>query len=104
MSRFELIAVDPEGVAPLPISAKLRTQLVYFAAAAKSGVDPLGENEYRFDLEEATNLLDEGVIRLVSPLDTANATEVELSEEQETMLEWIKKNRVIHARLSENAK
>lgn len=102
MSRFELIAVDPEGVAPLPISAKLRTQLVYFAAAAKSGVDPLGENEYRFDLEEATNLLDEGVIRLVSPLDTANATEVELSEEQETMLEWIKKNRVIHARLIES--
>ncbi len=45
--------------------------------------------------------LDEGVFYLVSPLDSANATEVELTEEQESFLTWLQKNNVQHVRLLE---
>ena len=37
---------------------------------------------------------------LVSPLDSANATEVELTEEQEALLAWLQKNDVQHVRAS----
>ena len=36
---------------------------------------------------------------LVSPLDTANMTEVELSEEQEDFLNWLKSSDVRHVRV-----
>ena len=38
---------------------------------------------------------------LVSPLDTANMTEVELTEEQETVLGWLDRNQVQHVRVVE---
>ena len=43
--------------------------------------------------------IDEGVFYLVSPLDTANMTEVELTEEQEALLQWLKDQNVQHVRL-----
>ena len=39
------------------------------------------------------------MIFLVSPLDTANMTEVELTEEQEDLMQWLVKNNVEHVRL-----
>lgn len=39
------------------------------------------------------------MIALVSPLDTANMTEVELSEEQEAMLLWLQKERIQHVKV-----
>jgi hypothetical protein len=102
MSRPLLVSVDQPGTSPLPISARLRSQLVYFmTAAASPGVPPLGENEYWFTREEVAKWLDDGVFYLVSPLDTANMTEVELTEEQETMLAWLDRNQVRHVRVVE---
>ena len=46
-------------------------------------------------------LFDEGVIYLVSPLDSANATEVELSDEQEALVAWLHKQGVQHVRVEE---
>ena len=43
--------------------------------------------------EEVTKWLDDGVFYLVSPLDSANTTEVELTEEQEEFLNWLQKGR-----------
>jgi len=43
----------------------------------------------------------EGVFLLVSPLDTDNMTEVELSEEQEALLSWLDRNNVQHVRVVE---
>ena len=45
--------------------------------------------------------LEAGVFFLVSPLDTANMTEVELTEEQEAMLSWLKTNQIQHVRVVE---
>lgn len=102
MSQINLVPVDRPGVKPLSISARLRSQLVYFMTpAATQGVPALDENEFWFDREEVAKWLDEGVFYLVSPLDSANMTEVEITEEQEAMLFWLSRNQVQHVRAVE---
>ena len=54
--------------------------------------DPLAPLRDRFHLPE-------GVIYLVSPLDSHNQTEVEISEEQEDWLRWMVQNQVQRIRL-----
>jgi hypothetical protein len=102
MSQCRLIPLDQPHVPPLAISARMRGQLVYFGAApAAAGVPPLGENEYWFTRDEVRKWLDEGVFYLVSPLDSANQTEVELTEEQEALLSWLDKHHIEHVRVQE---
>jgi hypothetical protein len=102
MSQFKLVPVDHPGLAPLPISSRLRSQLVYFMALGDSpGVAPLGENEYRFSRSEVGKWLSEGVFYLVSPLDTENKTEVELSDEQEVLLNWLNRHEIEHVKVIE---
>ena len=102
MTRLTLVPIDRPGVAARPISPRLRSQLVYFVASAGSeGVPPLGEGEYWFRPDEVDRWIDEGVFYLVSPLDTANMTEVEISEEQESLLLWLRDQGVCHVRVVE---
>jgi hypothetical protein len=102
MSQPLLVAVDQPEVHPIPISARLRSQLVYFMTpAASPGVPALGEKEFWIAREDVNKWLDEGIFYLVSPLDTANMTEVELSDEQEAMLNWLKLNQIQHVRVVE---
>ena len=102
MTDARLLPMDRPEVAPLSISARLRGQLVYFMTPPGSpGLPALREDEYWFARDEVARWLDEGVFYLVSPLDSANATEVELTEEQETLLTWLQKNDVQHVRLRE---
>ncbi len=65
------------------------------------GIPALGENEYWIARHEVAHWLAEGVFYLVSPLDSANATEVELTEEQESLLTWLDKHAIQHVRLVE---
>lgn len=92
---MKLVPIDRSEVPPLEISPRLRTQLVYFATAD----DARSPDDFVFDPEEVDRVLDEGVVYLVSPLDTANMTEVEISEEQEVLLQWLQKHRVGHVRV-----
>jgi hypothetical protein len=101
MSQINLVPLDHPNVKPLVISPRIRGQLVYFMAAPAAGAPPLGENEYWFAREEVRKWLDDGVFYLVSPLDSANMTEVELTEEQESMLNWLDTNQVEHVRVKE---
>jgi len=102
MALPALVPLDRPEVAPRPISPRLRSQLVYFGAPAGSeGVPALAVGEYWFRPEEVATWIDEGVIYLVSPLDTANMTEVEISEEQESLLNWLRKEGVRHVRIDE---
>jgi hypothetical protein len=64
-----------------------------------AGVPPLEENEYWIAREDVANWLAEGVFYLVSPLDSANSTEVELTEEQEAFLTWLNQHGIQHVRL-----
>jgi hypothetical protein len=102
MSQLKLVAVNRPDVDLLPISARLRSQVVYFMTPAGTpGVPPLGENEYWIAAADVSRWLSDGVLCLVSPLDSENFTEVELSDEQETMLEWLARNHVEHVRIIE---
>ena len=95
-------AIDKPDEPTRPISARLRGQLVYFASPAGSqGVPELGDGEYWFTAADVEKWLEEGVFYLVSPLDTANMTEVELSEEQEEFLGWLNLAEVRHVRIME---
>ena len=102
MSQPVLIPLDRPDVPRRPISLRLRSQLVYFMSSPGApGVPALAEGEYWFSPAEVDHWLDEGVFHLVSPLDTANMTEVELTEEQEALLTWLKSSGVCHVRVSE---
>ena len=73
MANPKLLPLDKPGIAPHTISTKLRAQLAYFASIP-SEIDhiKLGEAEYFFEAGETAKTLDDGVLMLVSPLDTAN--------------------------------
>ena len=102
MSQHHLVPIDRPDVAPRPISPRLRAQLVYFMTApGTAGVPALAEDEYWFAADDVDRWVDEGVFYLVSPLDTANMTEVELTEEQESLLLWLKERQVQHVRIVE---
>jgi hypothetical protein len=102
MSQIKLVAVGRPEVGVLPISPRLRSQVVYFMTPVGSaGVPQLGENEYWIAADDVAKWLSDGVLCLVSPLDSENFTEVELSDEQEAMLEWLAKNQVQHVRVVE---
>lgn len=100
MARLALVPLDRPEVAPLAISPRLRNQLVYFMSPRDTpGLPSLGERDFWFAAAEVAQWADDGVIHVVSPLDTAGRTEVELSEEQETFVAWLHKNGVQHVRL-----
>lgn len=100
MAGFALQPLDRPEVPPRPISDRLRGQLVYFTGRGdEPGAPSLGPGEFFLPEAQVAEALDDGVIYLVSPLDTANMTEVELSEEQEAMLQWLQTHRVQHVRL-----
>jgi hypothetical protein len=100
MSQWKLVSVDRPELPPLSISTRLRSQLVYFMTLPDlPGVPPLGENEYWISRDDAARWLRDGVFFLVSPLDTENKTEVELTEEQETLLTWLDRHQTQHVRV-----
>jgi hypothetical protein len=103
MSRpLALKPLDRPDVAPRTITPRLRGQLVYFMTSADTpGIPPLGEGEYWFAQGDVERWLEEGVFYLVSPLDTANMTEVEITEEQESLLTWLRAERIQHVRVVE---
>ena len=102
MIQVKLVPVGRTDVNPRTVSPRLRSQLVYFMSPpGEPGVPALGENEYWFAAADVERWLDEGVFFLVSPLDTANMTEVELTEEQESLLHWLKAEQVQHVRVLE---
>ena len=102
MARLVLVPLDRPEVAPLAITTRLRNQLVYFMSPRDTpGLPPLGEDDFWFAADDVAKWVDEGVFYLVSPLDTDNMTEVELSEEQESFLAWLHSREVLHVRLEE---
>lgn len=93
-------AVDRPGLAPFEMPDRFRTEVAYFMSLpGEPGVPELKPGEYWISPESAKTWLDEGVFRLVSPLDSASRAEIELSEAQETWLEWMIESGVNRIRL-----
>jgi hypothetical protein len=102
MTKILAVPLDKPSVPPREITGRLRSQLNYFTSTTDTpGRPALGEREYWFAADEVARWVEEGVFYLVSPLDTANQTEVELSEEQEEFLAWLDKAGVRHVRIDD---
>jgi hypothetical protein len=82
---------------------RFRHEITYFMSVpGQHNVPQLGPHEYWIDAAAARAWLEDGVFEVVSPLDSATKTEIELSEEQEGWLQWIVDNGVTHVRLEQN--
>lgn len=93
-------AVDHPELLPFRMPDRFRHEVTYFMTpAGEGGVPKLPSGEYWIRLADARTCLDDGVVRLVSPLDSATKAEIELSEEQEAWLEWMVANGIEHIRL-----
>jgi len=92
---IQLIPTDQTDIAPLKMSDRFRKEIVYFMSLPDGADAPkLGKDEYWIRLEDSVRWLDDGGFTLVSPLDAESVAEIELSEEQETWLEWMVKNKI----------
>ncbi len=93
-------AVGRADVPPLTMSDRFRHEIAYFMSVpGKDGVPVMPAGEYFIDELAARQWLENGVIRVVSPLDGEHQTEMDLTEEQEAFLEWTVENNVRHVRL-----
>lgn len=96
----QVYAVDRPELPPLAMSDRFRHEITYFMSLPdEPGVPKLPPGEYWVTAARTRALLDDGIFTLVSPLDSAHPAEIELSEEQETWLEWMAANNVQHIRL-----
>ena len=93
-------AVSQPDLPPFKMSDRFRTEIAYFMSIpGEQGAPLLAEGEYWVSQANARLWLDEGTISLVSPLDSQNRTEVEISEEHEAWLEWMLRHQVERVRL-----
>jgi hypothetical protein len=98
---MQIESVEKSDVTPLEMPDRFRMEVVYFMTPeGDEGVPKLGENEYWIRLTDARKWLEEFVFEVVSPLDAESKAEIELTEEQESWLEWMVENEIEHIRLS----
>jgi hypothetical protein len=101
VATMRVHAVDRSDLPPLEMPARFRRDIHYFMTpAGEHNVPKLPPDEFWIRLEDARRWLDDGMLMLVSPLDSENQAEVEISEDQEKWLEWLLANQVQHVRLA----
>ncbi len=97
---MKVFAVNKPDLPPLVMPARFRTEIVYFTTPSGAhGVPELPAGEYWIRQDDAKQFLDDGAVFVVSPLDAASKAEVELTEDQESWLEWLVANQIEHVRL-----
>uniref|UniRef100_A0A7C4LR37 Uncharacterized protein n=1 Tax=Schlesneria paludicola TaxID=360056 RepID=A0A7C4LR37_9PLAN len=96
-----VLAVNRPDVPACEMPDRFRHDVTYFATPAGMQDAParLGPGEYWIRAEDARRILEDGVITIVSPLDSAARTDLEITEEQERWLDWLLKHNVQHVKL-----
>jgi hypothetical protein len=98
---MKIYAVDKPELPPLEMPERFRTQIVYFMTpSGEGGAPPLRPGEYWIRREDARQWLDDLVVSIVSPLDAAAKTEIELTDEHEAWLEWLVQHDIQHVRVA----
>ena len=93
-------AVDQPAAPPIEMPDRFRHDIAYFMAPPGEGdVPELPEGEFWIRHEDAQRWLDDFVFEIISPLDSQNVAEVEITEEQEAFFEWLLEHKVNHVRL-----
>lgn len=97
-----VIALDGSPASPCPMPARFRHDITYFAThpGLQDAPAHLPEGEYWIRREDSARILEDGVLTIVSPLDSASRTEIEITEDQERWLEWLQKHQIQHVRLT----
>ena len=96
----QVVPVGKQEVDPLTLPDSFRHEVAYFMSVpGEDGVPQIPHGEYWIRLSEARAWLDEGVVSIVSPLDSENRTEFEITEDHETWLEWMVEHAIEHVRL-----
>lgn len=86
---MKVFAADRQGVPPIEMPERFRTEIVYFAAASDAAPPPpLALGEYYVPQAAAAEFLDTLVIEIISPL-AATSAEIDISEDQERWLRWM---------------
>lgn len=97
-------SVEKPDLPPWRMPERFRHEIAYFMTpSGQEGVPALAPGDYWIQLASARVWYDDGVFSLVSPLDSENQTECELSEEQEDWLAWMIEHELQHVRLAEDA-
>lgn len=96
-----VVSVDQPAAPPCSMPDRFRHDVTYFATPAGVQDAParLGEREYWIRAADARQAFDDGVVTIVSPLDSSYRTEIEISEDHERWLEWLLQHHVQHVRL-----
>jgi hypothetical protein len=98
---IEVHAVGRDDPPPFIMPDRFHRDVAYFMTpAGESGVAELQANEFWVRLEEAKMWLEDGVLLLISPLDSSQKAEVEISDDQEAWLQWMVQNEIQHIRLT----
>ncbi len=88
-SAMKIYAVGKPEVPVLDVGQRLKNEIVYYVDYAAPLDGPkMQANEYWITASEAAKILDEGVVKVASPLQAANSAEIEISEDAERLLEW----------------
>jgi hypothetical protein len=97
-----VVPVGRPEVAPFEMPDRFRHDITYFVTSPGESGAPakLGENEWWVRREDAQEFYDDGILRIVSPLDSQSTAELEITEEQEAWLRWMIDNRIEHIRLA----
>ncbi len=79
---------------------RFRHDIAYFMSPPGEGEVPeLPVGEFWIGHEDARRWLDDLVFELISPLDSQNVAEVEITDEQEAFFEWLLEHNVHRVRL-----
>ena len=92
-------AVGRPDVPPCGMPARFRTDIAYFLTPTDAGEAKLPLGEYKIDPANVQEWFNTGVLNLVSPLDATHATEVEISEDQERFVHWLRDHSVDRVRV-----
>ena len=93
-------AVDRPDAPPIEMPPRFRTDIAYFMTpAGERGAPKLPRGEYWISAEDARVWLEDGVVSVISPLDSQHETEFEVSEEQENWLRWLVQHNIQHVRV-----
>ena len=98
---MKVYSVDRSDVPPIDMPDRFRHDIAYFMAPSGEGdVPDLPDGEFWIRTADAERWLDDLVFEIISPLDSQNVAEVEITDEQEAFFEWLIKHRVNHVRLA----
>jgi hypothetical protein len=94
-------AVEKPEISPFEMPERFKHDIIYFVTRqGEQGVpETLVEGEWWIRREDALRIYDEGVVSIVSPLDSASTSDLEITEKQEAWLKWMTQHEIEQVRL-----